>query len=229
MARNACFLVLLFGSSLGVLHFNFRGPLWKYFGLKKRTPTPGSHRYNISEYKEYSMARLLCTKEPIWLYNTTGSIDRECEVDGMEMISRLEVFLLRSYYENGAKVSAHIEGRFDPSDKKRMFLKIPTAARAIVQSLTEELVYLSKKLRCAVIKITVAPGLQGTGLEYVYDLRVRTRPLARGPSRGCIGKFAKLATSSSRIYQPRCQDILRKQNEQKLIIEGKGKPKNDHL
>lgn len=175
------------------------------------------------------MARFLCTKEPIWLYNTTGSIDRECEVDEMKMISRLQVILLRSYYENQTKVSAYIEGRFDPSDIKRMFLTIPTAAKAIVRSLTEELVYLSKKLRCAVIKITVIPGLQGTGLEYIYDLRVRNSSIARGPSRGCIAKFAKLATSSSRIYQPRCQDILRKQNEQKLLIEGKGKPKNDHL
>uniref|UniRef100_A0A224YMT5 Lipocalin n=1 Tax=Rhipicephalus zambeziensis TaxID=60191 RepID=A0A224YMT5_9ACAR len=175
------------------------------------------------------MARFLCTYEPIWLYNTTASADRKCEVDEMKMINRLSVILMRSYYENGRKVSAYIQGTFDSSDRKRMFITIPSAAKAIVQSVTEDLMYLSKRLRCAVVRITVLPGLQAAGPEIIYDLRVRNFSLSRGPSKGCKNKFAKLATRSSRIYESKCQDILSTKIEQQLIIQGKEVPRNDHL
>uniref|UniRef100_A0A131Z4P5 Lipocalin n=1 Tax=Rhipicephalus appendiculatus TaxID=34631 RepID=A0A131Z4P5_RHIAP len=201
MTRHACILVLLFASSLCVLQFGFHGFPWHMVGIK-----------------------FLCTHEPIWLYNTTARADRDCEVDEMKMINRLSVILMRSYYEKRTKISAYIQGTFDPSDRKRMFITIPSAAKAIVQSVTEELMYLSKKLRCAVIRITVLPGP-----ETIYDLRVRNSSLSRGPSRGCKNKFAKLAPTSSGIYESKCQDILSRKIEQQLIIQGKEVPRNGHL
>uniref|UniRef100_A0A131Z6G4 Lipocalin n=1 Tax=Rhipicephalus appendiculatus TaxID=34631 RepID=A0A131Z6G4_RHIAP len=224
MTRHACILVLLFASSLCVLQFGFHGFPWHMVGIKKPTPVKGFHRHNLTQYKEYSMARFLCTHEPIWLYNTTARADRDCEVDEMKMINRLSVILMRSYYEKRTKISAYIQGTFDPSDRKRMFITIPSAAKAIVQSVTEELMYLSKKLRCAVIRITVLPGP-----ETIYDLRVRNSSLSRGPSRGCKNKFAKLAPTSSGIYESKCQDILSRKIEQQLIIQGKEVPRNGHL
>nr|XP_037275329.1 uncharacterized protein LOC119167976 [Rhipicephalus microplus] len=145
------------------------------------------------------------------------------------MINRLSVILMRSYYENKAKVSVYIQGIFDPSDKNRMFITIPREAKAIVQSVTEEVMYLSKKSRCAVIRITVLPGLESAGPELIYDLRVRNSSLSRGPSKGCIKNFEKLARSSFRVYQPSCQDILSTKVEQQLIIQGKQVPKKHHL
>ncbi|KAL1444528.1 hypothetical protein MTO96_029781 [Rhipicephalus appendiculatus] len=201
MIRHASILVLLFASSLCVLQFGFQRFPWDMVGIK-----------------------FLCTHEPIWLYNTTARADRDCEVDEMKMINRLSVILMRSYYEKRTKISAYIQGTFDPSDRKRMFITIPSAAKAIVQSVTEELMYLSKKLRCAVIRITVLPGP-----ETIYDLRVRNSSLSRGPSRGCKNKFAKLAPTSSGIYESKCQDILSRKIEQQLIIQGKEVPRNGHL
>uniref|UniRef100_A0A224YB84 Lipocalin n=1 Tax=Rhipicephalus zambeziensis TaxID=60191 RepID=A0A224YB84_9ACAR len=224
MTRHACILFLLFASSLCVLQFGFQRFPWRAVGIKKPSPAKGFHRHNLTQYKEYSMARFLCTHEPIWLYNTTARADRECEVDDMKMINRLSVILMRSYYENRTKISAYVQGTFDPSDRKRMFITIPSAAKAIVQSVTEELMYLSKKLRCAVIRITVLPGP-----EVIYDLRVRNTSLSRGPSNGCKKRFAKLAPTSSRIYESMCQDTLSRKMEQQLIIQGKEVPRNGSL
>uniref|UniRef100_A0A131Z2V5 Lipocalin n=1 Tax=Rhipicephalus appendiculatus TaxID=34631 RepID=A0A131Z2V5_RHIAP len=217
MTRHACILVLLFASSLCVLQFGFHGFPWHMVGIKKPTPVKGFHRHNLTQYKEYSMARFLCTHEPIWLYNTTARADRDCEVDEMKMINRLSVILMRSYYEKRTKyseihiifqvffldkrgsiyrISAYIQGTFDPSDRKRMFITIPSAAK---------------------------------GPETIYDLRVRNSSLSRGPSRGCKNKFAKLAPTSSGIYESKCQDILSRKIEQQLIIQGKEVPRNGHL
>uniref|UniRef100_L7LQR1 Putative group i salivary lipocalin n=1 Tax=Rhipicephalus pulchellus TaxID=72859 RepID=L7LQR1_RHIPC len=229
MSRPAFILFLLFASALCVLQFAFRRLPWHVVGIKKPIPVKGFHRHNLTEYKEYSMTRFLSTYEPIWLYNTTANAGRECEVDEMKMINRLSVILMRSYYENKAKVSAYIQGMFDPSDKKRMFITIPSRAKVILQSVTEELMYLSKKMRCAVIRITVVPGLEAAGPEIIYDLRVRNFSLSRGPSNGCKKKFAKLAAKSSRIYEAKCQDILRSKLAQQLTIQGKEVPRNGHL
>uniref|UniRef100_L7LR63 Putative group i salivary lipocalin n=1 Tax=Rhipicephalus pulchellus TaxID=72859 RepID=L7LR63_RHIPC len=229
MSRSACILFLLFASALCVLQFAFRRLPWQVVGVKKPSPVKGFHHHNLTEYKEYSMARFLSTYEPVWLYNTTANAGRECEVDEMKMINRLSVILMRSYYENKTKVSAYIQGIFDPSDKKRMFITIPSTAKAIVQSVTEELMYLSKKIRCAVIRITVLPGLVAAGPEIIYDLRVRNFSLSRGPSKGCIKKFSKLAPTSSRIYKSTCQNILSNKLEQHLLLHGKEIPKHDHL
>uniref|UniRef100_L7LT89 Putative group i salivary lipocalin n=1 Tax=Rhipicephalus pulchellus TaxID=72859 RepID=L7LT89_RHIPC len=209
MSRPAFILFLLFASALCVLQFAFRRLPWHVVGIKKPIPVKGFHRHNLTEYKEYSMTRFLSTYEPIWLYNTTANAGRECEVDEMKMINRLSVILMRSYYENKAKVSAYIQ--------------------VILQSVTEELMYLSKKMRCAVIRITVVPGLEAAGPEIIYDLRVRNFSLSRGPSNGCKKKFAKLAAKSSRIYEAKCQDILRSKLAQQLTIQGKEVPRNGHL
>uniref|UniRef100_A0A224YKF3 Lipocalin n=1 Tax=Rhipicephalus zambeziensis TaxID=60191 RepID=A0A224YKF3_9ACAR len=196
MTRHACILFLLFASSLCVLQFGFQRFPWRAVGIKKPSPAKGFHRHNLTQYKEYSMARFLCTHEPIWLYNTTARADRECEVDDMKMINRLSVILMRSYYENRTKISAYVQGTFDPSDRKRMFITIPSAAK---------------------------------GPEVIYDLRVRNTSLSRGPSNGCKKRFAKLAPTSSRIYESMCQDTLSRKMEQQLIIQGKEVPRNGSL
>uniref|UniRef100_L7LPW1 Putative group i salivary lipocalin n=1 Tax=Rhipicephalus pulchellus TaxID=72859 RepID=L7LPW1_RHIPC len=201
MSKPACILFLLFASALCVLQFAFRRLPWHVVGIKKPIPVKGFHHHNLTEYKEYSMARFLRTYEPIWLYNTTASAGRQCEVDEMKMINRLSVILMRSYYENKTKVSAYIQGIFDPSDKKRMFITIPSAAK----------------------------GLEAAGPEIIYDLRVRNSSLSRGPSNGCKKKFAKLAATSSRIYEPKCQDILSSKLALQLTIQGKEVPRNGHL
>ncbi|KAH6926650.1 hypothetical protein HPB50_020849 [Hyalomma asiaticum] len=63
---------------------------------------------------------------------------------------------------------------------------------------TEELVYLSNKLRCAVMKIQIRPGPMT-----VYDVVVRNSSIERGPSRGCINKLLRMSGYVRGTFQPK--------------------------
>uniref|UniRef100_A0A131YRU7 Lipocalin n=1 Tax=Rhipicephalus appendiculatus TaxID=34631 RepID=A0A131YRU7_RHIAP len=75
--------------------------------------------------------------------------------------------------------------------------------------------------------IEVPSTAKGPGTT--YDLRVRNSSITRGPSHGCIKKLDNLSKRNFPIYQPSCQDILRKETKPQFSVNGKGKPKNEHL
>nr|XP_050037226.1 uncharacterized protein LOC126534048 [Dermacentor andersoni] len=217
MVPKHLFTVLLFTTCLSMLECSFSGVKSALTGIK--SIVRGSTRHRLKDCKEGSIARFLCTKEPIWLYNSTGRPDRDCEVDQTMHINQTSVLLLRSLYENRTKKSISLMGTFPPNNPKRMFLHIPD----MPDSLAENMEYLSKKLRCAVLRITL-PGNQA-----VYDLLVRNSSIERGPSRGCIKKFDKLTSTSLRMYQPNCQSILLERTEPEFTIVTTTKPTKTHL
>ncbi|XP_049527002.1 uncharacterized protein LOC119458301 isoform X7 [Dermacentor silvarum] len=222
MATKHLFTVLLFTTSLSILECRLMMAKSALSGMKSVSRVGMRHPFYTQDCKEGSIAKFLCTNEPIWLYNSTGGPGRECEVDETMNISQTAILLLRSHYENGMKKSIYLNGTFDQRDAKRMFLHIPGGQKGMRDHLTEDMLYLSQKLRCAVFKIT----LQNYG--HVYDLLVRNSSIARGPSKGCKNAFAKLTSTSFRIYQPKCQDILFQSTEPEFTV-GPKTPQNTHL
>ncbi|XP_065284316.2 uncharacterized protein [Dermacentor albipictus] len=209
--------VLLFTTSLSMFECSFSGVKSVLTGIKGIVRASTRHR--LKDCKEGSIAKFLCTKEPIWLYNSTGRPDRDCEVDETMNINQTSVLLLRSLYQNGTKTSINLMGTFQLHNPKRMFLHIPD----MPDSLTENMEYLSKKLRCAILRITLP------GHHAVYDLLVRNSSIERGPSRRCIKEFAKLTSTSLRMYQPHCQNILLQRMEPEFTIVTTTKPTKTHL
>ncbi|XP_049526992.1 uncharacterized protein LOC119458298 isoform X11 [Dermacentor silvarum] len=117
------------------------------------------------------------------------------------------------------KISGYLQGTLNPDNVDRMFI----FNQGIPYNQTENVVYLSTKLRCAVIKVTTLPGMQT-----IYDLRVRNFSITRGPSRGCMRKWTKLTNKSHSIYAPICQGILHSKTEPEFNTGAKPTPKNEH-
>ncbi|XP_049527004.1 uncharacterized protein LOC119458301 isoform X9 [Dermacentor silvarum] len=155
MATKHLFTVLLFTTSLSILECRLMMAKSALSGMKSVSRVGMRHPFYTQDCKEGSIAKFLCTNEPIWLYNSTGGPGRECEVDETMNISQTAILLLRSHYENGMKKSIYLNGTFDQRDAKRMFLHIPGGQKGMRDHLTEDMLYLSQKLRCAVFKITL--------------------------------------------------------------------------
>ncbi|XP_049526998.1 uncharacterized protein LOC119458301 isoform X1 [Dermacentor silvarum] len=223
MATKHLFTVLLFTTSLSILECRLMMAKSALSGMKSVSRVGMRHPFYTQDCKEGSIAKFLCTNEPIWLYNSTGGPGRECEVDETMNISQTAILLLRSHYENGMKKSIYLNGTFDQRDAKRMFLHIPGGQKGMRDHLTEDMLYLSQKLRCAVFKITLQSN------PAIYDLLVRNSSIARGPSRGCMRKFANLTSTSLRMYEPSCQAILLKNAEPEITIGRKPNQENTHL
>uniref|UniRef100_A0A224YDH0 Lipocalin n=1 Tax=Rhipicephalus zambeziensis TaxID=60191 RepID=A0A224YDH0_9ACAR len=224
MNGSRLFVFLLFASHLSTLDCRFGGIKRGLSGTQEGIRAGKYRRRNSTQCKYDGIAQFMCTEEPIWLHNSSARPDRQCEVDQKESMSHVSIMFRRSYYSSRQKISVHIEGTFDPQDDRRMHIQVPSTAKVTVQKITEEMMYLSKKLRCAVFKLTTVPGSRIT-----YELRVRNSSITRGPSNGCMRKFEKLSKNDFTIYQPSCQDILRKEAKPQFTINGKGKPSNDHL
>ncbi|KAL1444526.1 hypothetical protein MTO96_029779 [Rhipicephalus appendiculatus] len=88
---------------------------------------------------------------------------------------------MRSYYDNNTKISANLQGRLQPRNVHRMLIQRSGTAYHEI----EDIVHLSKKLRCAVVKVTSTAKDTPT----TYDLRVRNSSIIQGPSRGCNRAF----------------------------------------
>ncbi|XP_049526988.1 uncharacterized protein LOC119458298 isoform X6 [Dermacentor silvarum] len=219
MPRMQLFTVLLFATFVSMLEGKYEAIRRGLAGIKYATHVGTRHGHQTKGHKEYSIAEFLSTPEPIWLYNTTGSINRECEVDQVKTINQTCVLLLRSRYENDTKISGYLQGTLNPDNVDRMFI----FNQGIPYNQTENVVYLSTKLRCAVIKVTTLPGMQT-----IYDLRVRNFSITRGPSRGCMRKWTKLTNKSHSIYAPICQGILHSKTEPEFNTGAKPTPKNEH-
>ncbi|XP_049526986.1 uncharacterized protein LOC119458298 isoform X7 [Dermacentor silvarum] len=219
MPRMQLFTVLLFATFVSMLEGKYEAIRRGLAGIKYATHVGTRHGHQTKGHKEYSIAEFLSTPEPIWLYNTTGSINRECEVDQVKTINQTSVLLLRSRYENDTKISGYLQGTLNPDNVDRMFI----FNQGIPYNQTENVVYLSTKLRCAVIKVTTLPGMQT-----IYDLRVRNFSITRGPSRGCMRKWTKLTNKSHSIYAPICQGILHSKTEPEFNTGAKPTPKNEH-
>uniref|UniRef100_A0A131YQ10 Lipocalin n=1 Tax=Rhipicephalus appendiculatus TaxID=34631 RepID=A0A131YQ10_RHIAP len=224
MNGNRLFVFLLFASHLSTLECRFGAIKHGLSGRQEGIRAGKYRRRNSTQCKYDGIAQFLCTEEPIWLYNSSARTDRQCEVDQKESMSHVSIMFRRSYYSSRTKISGDIEGTFDPRDDRRMYIEVPSTAKAIVPKITEEMMYMSKKLRCAVFKYTTVPGRGIT-----YDLRVRNSSITRGPSNGCIKKFDNLAKNYFAVYQPNCQNILLEKTKPKFTINGKEKPKNEHL
>ncbi|XP_049526997.1 uncharacterized protein LOC119458298 isoform X16 [Dermacentor silvarum] len=119
------------------------------------------------------------------------------------------------------EISGELRGTFDLKHVDHMIIHPPGAP----YNQTEDILYMSRKLRCAVIKIrTMLHGNHTT-----YDLRVRNSSIARGPSRGCMKKFRKYARGSHGTYQTKCQEILRNTTQPLFTIEAKPKQQSQRL
>ncbi|XP_037576062.1 uncharacterized protein LOC119458301 isoform X2 [Dermacentor silvarum] len=223
MATKHLFTVFLFTTSLSMLECRLTMVKSALSGVKSMTRLNKRHRLYPAHCNKGTIAKFLCTKEPIWLYNTTGLPNRNCEVDQTMNMNQTSIHLLRLLYESGTKKTINIEGTFDQKNVKRLFLHIPSTTKVVPKNLTEDIEYLSKKLRCAVMRITSA------GNPAIYDLLVRNSSIARGPSRGCMRKFANLTSTSLRMYEPSCQAILLKNAEPEITIGRKPNQENTHL
>ncbi|XP_070377438.1 uncharacterized protein [Dermacentor albipictus] len=193
MARMKLLALLLFAASLTMLEATLRFRAgWPLIFL-----VPRVHRGR----KHGGFPRFLTTPEPIWIYNTTGHPERQCEVQQVQHMNKTSVHLIRSYYEHSKKISGDLQGTFDLKHVAHMFIQLPD----VPYNQTEDILYMSRRRRCAVIKIRST--LQGS--PATYDLRVRNSSITRGPSRGCKRKFRKYARGSHGTYQTKCQEILR--------------------
>ncbi|XP_070377435.1 uncharacterized protein [Dermacentor albipictus] len=70
-----------------------------------------------------SIRKLFSTKEPIWIYSTTGPTKLRCLVDVVITMERMSVNFTRSCYNRGHKVSRSLHGIFDQHRKNHMDVK----------------------------------------------------------------------------------------------------------
>ncbi|XP_054928607.1 uncharacterized protein [Dermacentor andersoni] len=118
------------------------------------------------------------------------------------------------------EISGDLRGTFDLKHLGHMLIQLPGAP----YNQTEDILYMSRKQRCAVIKIRST--LQGS--PATYDLRVRNSSITRGPSRGCKRKFRRYSRGSHGTYQTTCQEILRNITQPLSTIAAKANPQSQH-
>uniref|UniRef100_A0A131YFP3 Lipocalin n=1 Tax=Rhipicephalus appendiculatus TaxID=34631 RepID=A0A131YFP3_RHIAP len=70
--------------------------------------------------------------------------------------------------------------------------------------LKEKMLYVSRKYRCAVIKVTQAH----LGREPFYELRIWDSFVKQGPNLKCVRQFHKHTRKGKIIYGPLCDNIL---------------------
>uniref|UniRef100_A0A224YBJ9 Lipocalin n=1 Tax=Rhipicephalus zambeziensis TaxID=60191 RepID=A0A224YBJ9_9ACAR len=180
-------------------------PFWTHHHYR-----PYHHRY---VRKPGGFEAFLSSREPVWTYQTTGRPVHQCEVEQVIQRNRATFLLMRSYYGNNTKISANIQGRLQPRNVHRMLIQRSGAAYHEI----EDIVYLSKKLRCAVVKVTSTAKDTPT----TYDLRVRNSSIIQGPSRGCNRAFWRFARGAPAVYIQKCQEILRSTTKPEFIVGAK--------
>ncbi|XP_037499487.1 uncharacterized protein LOC119373511 isoform X2 [Rhipicephalus sanguineus] len=159
------------------------------------------------------------TDQPIWTYKTTERPVHECEVEQMIKKNKTSVLLMRSYNKNNSKISGYLQRTLQPRNVYQMLIQHSEYNQ------TEDILYMSKKLRCAVVKVTSTLKGQHT----TFDLRVRNSSVTKGSTRGCKIKFWRVASGAQNVYTVKCQDILRNKTKPAITVVGNAKKKMQPL
>ncbi|XP_049527126.1 uncharacterized protein LOC125946954 [Dermacentor silvarum] len=153
--------------------------------------------------KAYSIRKFLDTTEPIWTVYTTGPTTRRCEVDEVLDVTKASVYIKRHFFLRGKQMSTRITGTFSPYRTKHMEIHISGSPYIV----SEDILYLSAKLDCAVIMTT-------TNIErkkkHTYDVRVRNSAISLSPGADCLARFRDLVNWEQVIYTRDCQHVLNK-------------------
>ncbi|KAL1466515.1 hypothetical protein MTO96_042679, partial [Rhipicephalus appendiculatus] len=96
--------------------------------------------------------------------------------------------------------SFRLLGLFDAKRKDTMVIS-PTGD---FPEQTEEMVFMSRTRKCAVIKVTTFFG----GSSKKFDLRVRNSSIEKGPEAKCVKHFHKVARRAHKLYKNKCQDLM---------------------
>ncbi|XP_065284320.2 uncharacterized protein [Dermacentor albipictus] len=149
-----------------------------------------------------SIRKLFSTKEPIWIYSTTGPTKLRCLVDVVITMERMSVNFTRSCYNRGHKVSRSLHGIFDQHRKNHMDVK--TAVPEPLFNFQEDLLFMSDDNSCAVVMTTT--NVCGKNLR--YDLRIMNDFITKPPLKKCLKWFHKYEKHGIVLYDPSCQHIL---------------------
>uniref|UniRef100_A0A131YE60 Lipocalin n=1 Tax=Rhipicephalus appendiculatus TaxID=34631 RepID=A0A131YE60_RHIAP len=142
------------------------------------------------------------TTAPVWTYLTSEMTNIECKVDEYIVMAAEYVKFLRSYYRGRERFSYKLLAKFDSVRKKRMTISSPGGT--IKQ--TEDIVYMSRDLSCAVVKVTTSTK----GIQKTYDLRIRDSAIHVRPQSKCMEHFRwKAGRQGYLLYRDYCRNLQR--------------------
>ncbi|XP_037499587.1 uncharacterized protein LOC119373605 isoform X3 [Rhipicephalus sanguineus] len=148
------------------------------------------------------MRKFVNTTAPVWTYLTSEMTNIECKVDVYVLLTVESVEFLRSYYRSEEKFSYRLLAKFDSLRKKRMIISSPGGTL----KQTEDIVYISRDLACAVVKITTPTN----GLKKTYDLRIRDSAIQVRPQSKCMEHFRwKAGRQGHLLYRDYCRSLPR--------------------
>uniref|UniRef100_A0A224YMK8 Lipocalin n=1 Tax=Rhipicephalus zambeziensis TaxID=60191 RepID=A0A224YMK8_9ACAR len=147
---------------------------------------------------DWNMREFVKTPESIWTYSTSQATDIICKKDSKLFVTLQSIVFFRSYYHKKRKLIFRLQGEFDPRRKARMTI----FARDGTLNQTEEIIYMSMKLTCAVVQVTLNFG----SYAKLYDLRIRNSTTREPIEPKCLDVFRSRAVKKVYVlYQNRCQ------------------------
>uniref|UniRef100_A0A224YBT0 Lipocalin n=1 Tax=Rhipicephalus zambeziensis TaxID=60191 RepID=A0A224YBT0_9ACAR len=148
--------------------------------------------------KEWDIREFVKTPEPIWTYATSQAAEIICKEDIKKVMTFRFIVFYRSYYYKRKKMTFRLEGEFDPRQKARMTI----ISKAGTLNQTEDIIYMSKRLTCAVVRVTPNFG----SFVKMYDLRIRNSTTREPIESKCLDIFKSRAGRKIYVlYQNRCQ------------------------
>uniref|UniRef100_A0A6G5A4X1 Putative lipocalin n=1 Tax=Rhipicephalus microplus TaxID=6941 RepID=A0A6G5A4X1_RHIMP len=148
--------------------------------------------------RDWDIREFLKTEEPIWTYATSEATQIICKRDTKLLITFQYIVFFRSYYHQKRKLIFRLQGEFDLHRKARMIIK----SRDRVFNQTEEVIYMSKNLTCAVMRVTPHFG------SYMkkYDLRIRNSTIREPIEAKCLDTFkSRTGKKMYVLYKNKCQ------------------------
>ncbi|XP_037576056.1 uncharacterized protein LOC119458294 [Dermacentor silvarum] len=164
--------------------------------------------------KVYNIKKFLWTTTPIWTYSTTSRSDCMCQVDVMKHESAKDITFTHIFYdEDHHRKYITLDGVLD---KKDVVYVHPYGSAHY--KIKEEIEYLNKSSKCAVIHVLSMSSFYGHVNK--YDLRVWNSSNIAHSAQPCLHAFKKLPVPGLIIYKPMCHKILRETSPQ---LDAKGK------
>ncbi|XP_075722793.1 uncharacterized protein LOC119167974 isoform X2 [Rhipicephalus microplus] len=179
-------------------------------------------KWNFAE-KTYAMKKFLKTPVPIWTFNTTkGKVGKtRCDVDVLLTISKTHIIYHHLCYENLEKKNVRMLGTFDPRNKDRLFVQ----AKGSVYNVTDEMLYLNWRWKCAVFKVTTPCY----GMCSWYEVRVWNLSTALNNAHVCIRKFKKLEPYGRGVYDEDCQNLVHRSAQLPILVSSNQKQERKRL
>uniref|UniRef100_B5M7B4 p27 protein-like protein n=1 Tax=Amblyomma americanum TaxID=6943 RepID=B5M7B4_AMBAM len=157
----------------------------------------------LPPFKIPDITKFVGTPLPIWTYNSSSTVNTNCQVDVMVNMSRSHIVFNRwRYYHNTTRLSSLLDGNFES-----MLDTMSVGGLDMLATQIEQMVYESPDYQCAVIRVS----LTSLGSPW-YELRVRNSSITQGPNWGCEYNFKRLAKKGTRRYWDNCQNMLRQEN-----------------